>query len=126
MQTAVSQPQSTKSDIAAAPTIHGRYLTKYLPYALLDFDKSQVFTKAVSGTPENPLWWTGNNSPFKFDVSRQAELSIQIYLRNPAAQPRVEGNEDIFPGATKGQPHLQEITTYTKDLRKKRKSESDG
>jgi hypothetical protein len=29
--------------------------SKYLPYAFLDFDISQVLIKPVSGTPENPL-----------------------------------------------------------------------
>ncbi|KAJ5569723.1 uncharacterized protein N7459_009153 [Penicillium hispanicum] len=50
------RPQSTSSGMNAAPTIHGRYSTKYLPYALLDFEKNQVFVDAVSGSPENPLW----------------------------------------------------------------------
>lgn len=109
-----TRPQSTSSGINAAPTIHGRYLTKYLPYALLDFDKNQVFVDAVSGTPENPLW-AGDNTAFKFDVSRQTELSIQIYLRNPAARPGVGRSEDIFLGATKMQPRLQETTTYVED-----------
>lgn len=109
-----TRPQSTSSGINAAPTIHGRYLTKYLPYALLDFDKNQVFVDAVSGTPENPLW-AGDNTAFKFDVSRQTELSIQIYLRNPAARPGVGRSEDIFLGATKMQPNLQEATTYVEN-----------
>ncbi|KAE8549943.1 hypothetical protein EYB25_008468 [Talaromyces marneffei] len=109
-----ARPQSTSSGINAAPTIHGRYLTKYLPYALLDFDKNQVFVDAVSGTPENPLW-AGDNTAFKFDVSRQTELSIQIYLRNPAARPGVGRSEDIFLGATKTQPRLQETTTYVEN-----------
>lgn len=45
------RPQSISSGINAAPTVHGRYLTKYLPYALLDFEKNQVFVDAVAGTP---------------------------------------------------------------------------
>ncbi|KAI7970396.1 hypothetical protein EIK77_006241 [Talaromyces pinophilus] len=109
-----ARPQSTSSGINAAPTIHGRYLTKYLPYALLDFDKNQVFVDAVSGTPENPLW-AGDNTAFKFDVSRQTELSIQIYLRNPAARPGAGRSEDIFLGATKMQPRLQETATYVEN-----------
>jgi serum/glucocorticoid-regulated kinase 2 len=109
-----ARPQSTSSGINAAPTIHGRYLTKYLPYVLLDFDKNQVFVDAVSGTPENPLW-AGDNTAFKFDVSRQTELSIQIYLRNPAARPGVGRSEDIFLGATKMQPRLQETSTYVEN-----------
>jgi serum/glucocorticoid-regulated kinase 2 len=81
---------------------------------LLDFDKNQVFVDAVSGTPENPLW-AGDNTAFKFDVSRQTELSIQIYLRNPAARPGVGRSEDIFLGATKMQPRLQETSTYVEN-----------
>ncbi|KAJ5352949.1 AGC-kinase C-terminal [Penicillium brevicompactum] len=80
------RPQSTSGGINAAPTIHGRYSTKYLPYALLDFEKNQVFVDAVSGTPESPLW-AGDNTAFKFDVSRKTELNVQLYLRNPAARP---------------------------------------
>lgn len=109
-----ARPQSTSSGINAAPTIHGRYLTKYLPYALLDFDKNQVFVDAVSGTPENPLW-AGDNTAFKFDVSRQTELSVQIYLRNPAARPGAGRSEDIFLGATKMQPRLHENKPYVED-----------
>ncbi|EED20578.1 serine/threonine protein kinase (YPK1), putative [Talaromyces stipitatus ATCC 10500] len=109
-----ARPQSTSSGINAAPTIHGRYLTKYLPYALLDFDKNQVFVDAVSGTPENPLW-AGDNTAFKFDVSRQTDLSIQIYLRNPAARPGVGRSEDIFLGATKMSPRLQETNSYVEN-----------
>lgn len=108
------RPQSTSSGINAAPTIHGRYSTKYLPYALLDFDKNQVFVDAVSGTPESPLW-AGDNTSFKFDVSRQTDLNVQIYLRNPAAPPRVGRTEDIFLGATKISPRLEEAKPYVDD-----------
>ncbi|KAG6988989.1 hypothetical protein G7Y79_00066g095070 [Physcia stellaris] len=74
------------SGINAAPTIHGRYSSRHLPYALLDFDKLQVFVDAVSGSPENP-YWPGDNTQYKFDVSRATELSVQLYLRNPNARP---------------------------------------
>ncbi|KAL2003775.1 hypothetical protein VTN02DRAFT_2269 [Thermoascus thermophilus] len=109
------RPQSTSSGINAAPTIHGRYSTKYLPYALLDFDKNQVFVDAVSGTPENPLW-AGDNTSFKFDVSRQTELSVQLYLRNPAARPGAGRSEDIFLGAVKVNPRFEEAAQpYVED-----------
>lgn len=108
------RPQSISSGINAAPTNHGRYLTKYLPYALLDFDKNQVFVDAVSGTPESPLW-AGDNTAYKFDVSRQTELSVQIYLRNPAARPGVGRSEDIFLGVAKMQPQLEEKKLYVDD-----------
>ncbi|KAJ5634982.1 Serine/threonine-protein kinase gad8 [Penicillium longicatenatum] len=95
-----ARPQSTSGGINAAPTIHGRYSTKYLPYALLDFEKNQVFVDAVSGNPEAPLW-AGDSTAFKFDVSRKTELNVQLYLRNPAARAGVGRSEDIFLGAVK-------------------------
>lgn len=109
-----NRPQSTSGGINAAPTIHGRYSTKYLPYALLDFDKNQVFVDAVSGNPENPLW-AGDNTSFKFDVSRQTELSVQLYLRNPAARPGAGRSEDIFLGAVKVHPRFEEAQPYVDD-----------
>ncbi|KAJ5273107.1 Serine/threonine-protein kinase gad8 [Penicillium angulare] len=105
-----SRPQSTSGGINAAPTIHGRYSTKHLPYALLDFDKNQVFVDAVSGNPETPLW-AGDSTAFKFDVSRKTELNVQLYLRNPAARPGVGRSEDIFLGAVKVHPRFEEPGT---------------
>lgn len=115
-----SRPVSTHSGINAAPTNHGRYISKYLPYALLDFDKNQVFVDAVSGTPENPLW-AGDNTAFKFDVSRVTELSVQLYLRNPAARPGVGRSEDIFLGGARITPRLEEIKTFIPDPKKSKK-----
>ncbi|KAH8424543.1 serine/threonine-protein kinase [Aspergillus melleus] len=109
-----ARPQSTSGGINAAPTIHGRYSTKYLPYALLDFEKNQVFVDAVSGTPENPLW-AGDNTAFKFDVSRKTELNVQLYLRNPAARPGAGRSEDIFLGAVKVHPRFEEAQPFVED-----------
>ncbi|KAF9893901.1 hypothetical protein FE257_010071 [Aspergillus nanangensis] len=108
------RPQSTSGGINAAPTIHGRYSTKYLPYALLDFEKNQVFVDAVSGSPENPLW-AGDNTAFKFDVSRKTELNVQLYLRNPAARQGAGRSEDIFLGAVKVHPRFEEAQPYVED-----------
>ncbi|KAK5806518.1 hypothetical protein VI817_000776 [Penicillium citrinum] len=104
-----NRPQSTSGGINAAPTIHGRYSTKYLPYALLDFEKNQVFVDAVSGSPENPLW-AGDSTAFKFDVSRKTELNVQLYLRNPAARAGAGRSEDIFLGAVKVNPRFEEAS----------------
>lgn len=109
-----SRPQSTSAGINAAPSIHGRYSTKYLPYALLDFEKNQVFVDAVSGSPENPLW-AGDNTAFKFDVSRKTELTVQFYLRNPAARQGAGRSEDIFLGAVKVHPRFEEAQPYVED-----------
>ncbi|KAJ5556138.1 Serine/threonine-protein kinase gad8 [Penicillium pulvis] len=120
-----ARPQSTSGGINSAPTIHGRYSTKYLPYALLDFEKNQVFVDAVSGNPEAPLW-AGDSTAFKFDVSRKTELNVQLYLRNPAARAGVGRSEDIFLGAVKvhprfeeaGQPYIEDPKLSKKDNQK--------
>ncbi|KAI9741836.1 MAG: hypothetical protein M1834_000224 [Cirrosporium novae-zelandiae] len=111
---------STGGGINAAPTIHGRYSTKYLPYALLDFDKLQVFVDAVSGTPENPLW-AGDNTSYKFDVSRISDLSVQLYLRNPNAHPGAGRNEDIFLGSCQVRPRFEEAKQHVDDPTKSKK-----
>ncbi|OJD15566.1 AGC/AKT protein kinase [Emergomyces pasteurianus Ep9510] len=115
-----TRPQSTSGGINAAPTIHGRYSAKYLPYALLDFDKLQVFVDAVSGTPENPLW-AGDNTSFKFDVSRVTDLNIQLYLRNPAARPGAGRSEDIFLGACRINPRFEEARPFVEDPKASKK-----
>jgi serum/glucocorticoid-regulated kinase 2 len=102
-----NRPQSAAGSINAAPTIHGRYSSKHLPYALVDFDKQQVFINAVSGNPENPLW-AGGNTQYKFDVSRITDLSVSLYIRNPAAPPNAGRSEDIFIGTLKINPRFEE------------------
>ncbi|THV44995.1 hypothetical protein BGAL_0546g00030 [Botrytis galanthina] len=57
------RPQTSGGGIQV-PTNHGRISSKYLPYALLDFDKMQVFVNSVAGSPENPLW-AGDNTQYK-------------------------------------------------------------
>ncbi|GAA82155.1 hypothetical protein AtubIFM55763_007185 [Aspergillus tubingensis] len=113
------RPQSTSGGINAAPTSHGRYSTKYLPYALLDFEKNQVFVDAVSGSPENPLW-AGDNTAYKFDVSRKTELNVQLYLRNPTARPGAGRSEDIFLGAVKVHPRFEEAQPHAEDPKSKK------
>lgn len=66
-----------------------------------------MFVDAVSGTPENPLW-AGDNTAFKFDVSRKTDLNVQLYLRNPFSRPGAGRNEDIFLGAVKVHPRFEE------------------
>ncbi|KAK2873540.1 hypothetical protein FQN49_002280, partial [Arthroderma sp. PD_2] len=114
------RPQSTIGGINAAPTNHGRYSAKHLPYALLDFDKLQVFVDSVSGTPENPLW-AGDNTSFKFDVSRVTDLNVQIYIRNPAARPGSGRSDDIFLGACKINPRFEERRRFVEDPKASKK-----
>lgn len=115
-----NRPQSAAGSINAVPTIHGRYSSKYLPYALVDFDKQQVFINAVSGTPENPLW-AGGNTQYKFDVSRTTDLSISLYIRNPNASPNAGRNEDIFIGTCKVSPRFEELQPYVEDQKSSKK-----
>jgi serum/glucocorticoid-regulated kinase 2 len=109
-----NRPQSAAGSINAAPTIHGRYSSKHLPYALVDFDKQQVFINAVSGTPENPLW-AGSNTQYKFDVSRVTDLTVSLYIRNPSASPNAGRNEDIFIGTLKVHPRFEESRQDSKN-----------
>ncbi|OAL03436.1 serine/threonine-protein kinase YPK2/YKR2 [Phaeosphaeriaceae sp. SRC1lsM3a] len=111
-----NRPQSAAGSINAAPTIHGRYSSKHLPYALVDFDKQQVFINAVSGTPENPLW-AGGNTQYKFDVSRTTELSVSLYIRNPSAPPNAGRSQDICIGTLNINPRFEEARQDGKSLK---------
>lgn len=86
----------------------------WLPYALLEFDKNEILLDSVAGDFSNPCWLYKAN----FDVSRNSELSLSIYLR--AQEPHVptsgstsgsggEGDHamgvaDVFLGSTKFVP----------------------
>ncbi|MCJ1387354.1 hypothetical protein MMC18_000197 [Xylographa bjoerkii] len=120
-----SRPQTTSGGINSAPTNHGRYSSRHLPYALLDFDKLQVFVDSVSGSPENP-YWAGDNTQYKFDVSRVTDLSVQLYLRNPNARPGVGRSEDIFLGACKVNPRFEEPRQYVEDAKASKKDKEKG
>ena len=109
-----TRPQTSGGGFGGVPTNHGRISSKYLPYALLDFDKLQVFVNAVSGTPENPLW-AGDNTSYKFDVSRVTELAVHLYLRNPNATPGSGRSQDIFLGVTRIMPRFDEVRPEFKD-----------
>lgn len=113
------RPQSAAGSINAAPTNHGRYSSKHLPYALVDFDKQQIFVNAVSGTPENPLWG-GESTQYKFDVSRVTELQVSLYIRNPTASPNAGRSEDIFIGKLTINPRFEEI--HTSEAKAKRET----
>ncbi|KAH0173807.1 serine/threonine-protein kinase gad8, partial [Aureobasidium melanogenum] len=117
---APGRPQSSQGGINAGPSVHGRYSSKYLPYALVDFDKQQVFVNSVSGTPEKPVW-AGENTQYKFDVSRACELNLSIYIRNPNAPPNAGRNDDIFLGTCRINPRFEEVHPYEEDPKLGRK-----
>jgi len=104
--------------MSGLPTNHGRYSAKHLPYALVDFDKQQVFVNSVSGNPENPLW-AGDNTGYQFDVSRIADLTISFYLRNPSAPQSAGRNHDILIGTCKVNPRFEEAPKAVVDAKKK-------
>jgi serum/glucocorticoid-regulated kinase 2 len=111
------RPQSSAGAINAAPTIHGRYNSRHLPYALIDFDKQQVFINSVSGTPDNPLW-AGENTQYKFDVSRPTDITISLYIRNPNAPPNSARTDDAFIGTLRVNPRFEEVPVLPQDEQK--------
>ncbi|RDW91007.1 protein kinase-like protein [Coleophoma crateriformis] len=114
------RPQTSGGGFSNPPTNHGRIHSKFLPYALIDFDKLQVFVNAVSGSPENPLW-AGDNTSYKFDVSRVTELAVHLYLRHPQATPGSGRSQDIFLGVTRINPRFDEKSKYVEDPKASKK-----
>ena len=100
------RPKTSGGVINSVPTSHGRYSAKYLPYALVDFDKQQIFVNGVSGSPENPFW-AGSSTQYKFDVSRQTDIGVSIYIRNPNAPANAGRSTDIWLGSTRISPSFQ-------------------
>lgn len=66
-----------------------------LPYAVLDFDKSQVFPEASGGSIQDPIW-CGDSRRYRFNVYRAAELTIRLYLGTASAS-----SPDVFLGEGK-------------------------
>ncbi|QPH09590.1 hypothetical protein C2857_000473 [Epichloe festucae Fl1] len=114
------RPHSSAGGFGGIPTNHGRISGKYMPYALLDFDKVQVFVNSVDGNPENPLW-AGGNTQYKFDVSRVTELVIHLYLRNPGAAPGSGRSQDIFLGVARINPRFEERQPFVEDPKASKK-----
>ncbi|DAA79617.1 TPA_exp: putative Protein kinase [Trichophyton benhamiae CBS 112371] len=100
-----TRPQTSGGGFTGIPTNHGRISRKYMPYALLDFDKLQVFINSIDGSPENPVW-AGSSTQYKFDVSRVAQLTVHMYLRNPNAAPGSGRSQDIFLGVAQISPQF--------------------
>ncbi|KAL2273300.1 hypothetical protein FJTKL_04811 [Diaporthe vaccinii] len=111
---------NTSGGFGNVPTNHGRVSGKYMPYALLDFDKVQVFVNSVEGNPENPLW-AGSNTQYKFDVSRVTELTVHLYIRNPTAPPGAGRSQDIFLGVVRINPRFEEKHQFTEDPKASKK-----
>ncbi|CAG9990339.1 unnamed protein product [Clonostachys byssicola] len=115
-----ARPHSSAGGFSGIPTNHGRVSGKYMPYALLDFDKLQVFVNSVEGNPENPLW-AGSSTQYKFDVSRVTELVIHLYMRNPSAPPGSGRSQDIFLGVARINPRFQPRQHQSEDPKASKK-----
>ncbi|RFU81640.1 serine threonine- kinase gad8 [Trichoderma arundinaceum] len=103
----LDRPQSASvSGFKGIPTNHGRVSGKYMPYALVDFDKNQIFVNSVDGNPENPVW-AGSNTQYKFDVSRAGEVTVQLFMRNPTASAGSGRTQDIFLGSIRVNPRFE-------------------
>ena len=116
-----NRPHSSAGGFSGIPTNHGRISGKYMPYALIDFDKVQVFVNSVDGNPENPLW-AGGNTQYKFDVSRVTELVIHLYMRNPNAAPGAGRSQDIFLGVVRINPSFEERQPFSEEGKSSKKT----
>lgn len=111
------RPKTSGGAINSVPTVHGRYSSKYLPYALVDFDKQQIFVNGVSGSPENPLW-AGSSTQYKFDVSRVTDVGISVYIRNPNAPVNAGRSADIWLGSARIRPSFEQKKLGAEDKTK--------
>lgn len=78
----------------------------------------------MSGTPESPLW-AGDNTQYKFDVSRTTDLAVNLYIRNPNAAPNAGRSQDIFIGKVNITPRFEEVRAHNEDG-KANKKEKNG
>ncbi|PUU73782.1 kinase-like domain-containing protein [Tuber borchii] len=102
--TPASRPGTANSTVHHG---HQRAMSKlFRTYCVLEFDKTQVIVNANSGTLDSPMF-SGYTTQYKFDVSRDTDLSIGIYMRNPGSVGR---DEDLFLGSCKVQPRFEEPT----------------
>jgi serum/glucocorticoid-regulated kinase 2 len=72
---------------------------------VVDFDKVQILSRSVGGSLENPLW-AGSDTPYQFDVSRVAELTIHLFIRSPNAAPSSGRSQDICLGVVRLNPQF--------------------
>ncbi|KAG9297771.1 hypothetical protein G9A89_011286 [Geosiphon pyriformis] len=85
----------------------------WLPYVVLEFDKNEVLIDALGGEVHSPTW----RYRAHFDVSRESEVSIQIYLRK-ATQTGQHTNDmgnDVYLGSLKIQPNFSIVNKLQQD-----------
>lgn len=97
----------TAGNSSAAHHGHQRNISKlFRTYCVIEFDKTQVIVNANSGTLDSPMF-SGYSTQYKFDVSRDTELSLGIYMKNPGSGNR---DEDLFLGSCRVNPRFEEPT----------------
>jgi hypothetical protein len=79
-----------------------------LPYAILEWEGSEVAIDAFQGTRENPEWMARGKR--KFDIVRAGELSIRLYVGNLGSQ--YKGSQDILLGHAKMNPVMGAGNSY--------------
>ncbi|CAH1762009.1 13207_t:CDS:2 [Entrophospora sp. SA101] len=119
----ISTPQNPQQFVSATPTSSSasanthttrssnrdsmqRRQCWWLPYVVLEFDKNEILIDALGGEVQNPTWQYKAN----FDVSRESEVSLQVYLRK-ATQTGHHTNDmgnDVFLGGVKFSPNFNE------------------
>ncbi|EWC47202.1 hypothetical protein DRE_03321 [Drechslerella stenobrocha 248] len=89
---------------------YGGIHPRFLPYCAVEFDKCEVFLTASpkSSGPTAPMYDSPANQ-YKFDVSRETDLTVQFYLRNPSSTGNNREN-DFFLGSCKVQPRFEETS----------------
>lgn len=98
------------------------YLRGPPPYAIVDFDKSQIISRArYHLSLDEAFFWAGEEDvsghdmhtyTYCFDVTRQAELRIWLY--QPAAR-GADVNTDVFLGRATFRPLLAETSEITRE-----------
>ncbi|KAI9294040.1 Pkinase-domain-containing protein [Neoconidiobolus thromboides FSU 785] len=66
----------------------GSSFYRHLPYVVIEFDKNQLIVDALGGDLDSPVW----KYRAHFDVSRESELNISIYVRNVESKDNTSGD----------------------------------
>ncbi|KAK6337710.1 hypothetical protein TWF696_001193 [Orbilia brochopaga] len=106
-----SRPGTSSSRPGTGYNHVGGIHPRYLPYCVVEFDKCEVFLTASprSSAPTSPTYDAPSNQ-YKFDVSRETDLTVQLYLRNPTSTGNNREN-DFFLGSCKVQPRFEETSS---------------
>lgn len=82
----------------------------WLPYAVMEYEVNQVLITPLGGDMEKPIYMYQAH----FDVSRDAEISLQFYLRSEEPKRTSEGlsadlGNDLFLGGVKFVPDFENM-----------------